>query len=282
MLKKVFIVIIVLIIGLFIFLETYTPPISKNNGKLNIELFLGGGTNQPLIVGFGGGEGGNAWASDYWKETRDDFLKQGYAFLAIGYFGMSNISENLDRIPLDAIYDSIMSIAQNTKINKDKIALIGGSKGAELVLNLASAYKDFDAVVGLVPSHVSFPAVTIMANTSSWKLNNEEVVYVPASYSTIPAAINGDLHKAFSIMLENEDAVEKAAIPVERINGSILLLSAKSDELWPSTYMSDQIIERLDKNRFKHHYQHIAYEGSHAEPLNHFDEIFKFLELYFK
>lgn len=44
----------------------------------NIEsvLYLGKGKNQPLIVGLGGSEGGNAWASDYWKKNETSLLKK--------------------------------------------------------------------------------------------------------------------------------------------------------------------------------------------------------------
>ncbi len=282
MLKKIGIALIIIVLGLFLFLKFYTPPLSENHGKIEAKLFLGEGENQPLIVGFGGGEGGNAWASDYWKPTRDKFLEQGYAFLAVGYFGMDNVPEYLDRISLNAIHDSIVSIAQHPKIDHTKVGLIGGSKGAELVLNLASIYNDIDAVVGIVPSHVSFPAVTLTANTSSWSLNGEEITYAPAPFKVIPAALKGDLHRAFSIMLENEEAVHEALIPVESINGPVLLLSGTNDELWPSAYMSEQIVKRLSEKGFKHYYKHIAIEGGHSAPLDHFAEVFEFLNMHFK
>ncbi|MGB6153213.1 MAG: hypothetical protein WBG48_14610 [Pricia sp.] len=41
-----------------------------------------------MVVGFGGSEGGNAWANDRWSATRERFLAEGYAFLSVGYFGM--------------------------------------------------------------------------------------------------------------------------------------------------------------------------------------------------
>ena len=64
----------------------YAQDIIKSK---NVEaiLYLGKGEKQPLVVGFGGSEGGNAWSSDYWKKTRDQFIERGYAFLAIGYLG---------------------------------------------------------------------------------------------------------------------------------------------------------------------------------------------------
>ena len=63
----------------------------------NVEsvLYLGKNKHQPLVVGLGGSEGGNAWASDYWKTTRDQFIEKGYAFLAIGYFGAEGTPEQI-------------------------------------------------------------------------------------------------------------------------------------------------------------------------------------------
>lgn len=282
MLKKIALVFLLLIVVLFLFLQFYIPGLPENYGKIDTELFLGESDNQPLIVGFGGGEGGNAWASEYWKSTRDQFIDEGYAFLAIGYFGRDNTSEVLDRISLNAIYDSIMKVARNPKINQQKIALIGGSKGAELILNLASRYPEFTSVVAIVPSHVSFPATTILSATSSWNYNNEQVPFVPMTWSATPAALKQDLHGAFSIMLEDDEAVKTAEIPVEKINGPILFLSATEDELWPSKKMSERMMERLEQQKFTHSYQHIAIKGGHTEPLNHFDTIFSFLNTHFK
>ena len=282
MIKKGIIVTVVLLLVLFVFLETYTPPLSDNHGKISTELFLGETENQPLIVGFGGGEGGNAWASDYWQETRNIFIDSGYAFLAVGYFGMQGTPASLDRISLNAIHDAITEAAQHPKVNQNQIAIIGGSKGGELVLNLASRYNDFSAVIALASSHVSFPATTAMANTSSWTYNDEEVTYVTATYSTVPHAIKGDLYSAFTIMLEDKEAVKNATIEVEKINGPILLLSGDKDDQWPSSYMSDQVIARLKSNNFKHYHEHIKFDGGHTAPLKHFNVVIDFLDQHFK
>jgi hypothetical protein len=42
---------------------------------------------------------------------------------------------------------------------------------------------------------------------------------------TISPALKGDHYTAFSMMLEDKEAVKKAEIEVENINGSILLIS---------------------------------------------------------
>lgn len=268
----------IIIIGVFIFLETYTPSLSENQGKVQTRLYLGESDNQPLIVGFGGSEGGNAWDSNFWKPTRDKFLSKGYAFLAVGYFGTKETPNSLDRISLNAIHDAIVEISKNPKIDSQKIAIIGGSKGGELVLNLASYFDDIDAVVAMSASHVSFPAITMMSNTSSWTLNDKELPYAPTPYSAVPAMISGNHLEAYNIILENKDAEYKAQIPVEKINGSIFLLSPTNDESWPSKEMSDKIIKRLKSKGFKNHFEHIIVKGGHTEPIKHFDLIFNFLE----
>lgn len=281
MIKKTLIFLFILVVGLFIFLETYTPPITDKQGKVQTRLYLGESDNQPLIVGFGGSEGGNAWDSDFWKPTRDQFLAKGYAFLAIGYFGSEDTPENLDRISLNAIHDAILRIAENPKINSEKIAVIGGSKGGELVLNLASYFNDIDAVVAMSPSHVSFAGLTVMSHTSSWTLDGQELPFAPTPYSAVPDMISGDILAAYNIILENKESVEKALIPIEQISGSILLLSATQDEAWPSEYMCNQMIERLKSKNFNHPYDHISIEGSHTAPAKHFDLVFDFFEKHF-
>lgn len=282
--KKILFLIGILLGAGLIFMFTYAPPLSEKHGHVQAKLFMGDSTKQPLIVGFGGGSGGNDWARDYMKEKREELLKRGYAVLAIGYFNTGeDTPDNLDRISLNAIADTINQIASRYPgIDENKIALIGGSKGGELILNLASRYPCFKAVIPMSTSHVSFPATTITANTSSWSYNGEEVPYVPAPFKTIGPALKGDLFTAFKMMLEDEAAVKRAEIQVEKINGPILILSATNDEAWPSSEMSKRIMDRLRANDFTYHYEHLEFEGGHTEPLKHFDKVYDFLDLTFK
>ncbi len=205
MIKKIVLIIVLFILFIAFLLTQYTPTLSENHGKLDVKLFLGDSINQPLIVAFGGGPGGNDWTRNYLKEKREEFLNRGYAVLAIGYFNTGNTPDALDRISLNAIADTIMSVARRyPQLDTNKIAVLGGSKGGELILNLASRFDRFKAVVALSTSHVSFPAITWSANTSSWIYNGVEVPYVSAPYETIIPALKGNLHEAFSLMLKNK------------------------------------------------------------------------------
>jgi dipeptidyl aminopeptidase/acylaminoacyl peptidase len=271
------IIVLVLITGV-VYLFTYVPSLSKQHGVVETILYLGDSDNQPLIVAFGGAEGAIDWHRNHMKTKRDSLIQKGYAILAIGYFNAEGTPRNLDRISLDAISDTIMSIAKNSKIDESKIALIGGSRGGELILNLASRFNHFNAVIAMSTSNVSFPAITWSANTSSWTYKNKEVSYVPAGLNTISPAIKGDLYTAHSLMLEDEEAVKKAEIQVENINGPILILSGKDDDQWPATTMSNRIIERLKENNFKFYKEHIILDGGHIEPLKQFNLVYDFLE----
>ncbi len=254
----------------------------EHYGQVESELYLGKGEHQPLIVGLGGSEGGNAWTSDRWEKTRTRFIEDGYAFLAIGYFGGKTTPGQLDRISIDAIHYAITQAAKNPLIDGSKIILVGGSKGAELALLLASYYEDIKCVVGIVPGYAAFPALTLSASTSSWTYKNEEVPYVPMPWSAVPSAMKRDLRAAFQIMIEDKKAVELARIKIENINGPILLMSATKDEMWPSTEMSEEMMAQLKDSNFKHVFKHIAISGGHMDPLDHFDDIHHFLNEQFK
>jgi uncharacterized protein len=280
--KLAFLLFISLIAILLIFLFTYVPPIPKEHGIVEPILYIGEGEEQPLVVAFGGGSGGNDWSRNYLKSKRDSLKKRGYAILAIGYFKSEGTPSSLDRIALDAIRDTILSVAKHPKIDATKIILMGGSKGGELVLNLASRYPDFSGVIAMSTSNVSFPALTWSANTSSWSDKNQEVPYVPATLKTISPAIKSDLYTAHSIMLEDKEAVKKAEIKVEAIKGPILILSAKDDEQWPASEMSDQIVRRLKDNNFPYYYNHVKMDGGHVAPLENFNLVLDFLKEHFK
>ncbi|MEM6737172.1 MAG: acyl-CoA thioester hydrolase/BAAT C-terminal domain-containing protein, partial [Bacteroidota bacterium] len=215
----------------------------------------------------------------------NNFLNQGYAVLSIGYANTENTPEIIERISLNAIYDTIKKVSQHPKIDANKIAILGSSKGGELVLNLASRYDDIDAVVALVPSHVTFPGYTITANTSSWMYNDKEVEFVHLpffKYLWKKLCARGNSQIIQEILEENEKLYEKDAINVEKINGPVLLLSAKNDRAWPSDYMSNQVVNRLEENQFEHHYEHFMFEGSHYDTKKHFDVVFTFLDEHFK
>lgn len=268
----------IILIALLVFATNLLAQDTLKVKNVEAILYLGKGKKQPLIVGLGGSEGGNAWASNHWKKTREQFIEKGYAFLAVGYFGCKNTPAVLDKIAIEDIHKAIEEAAKNKQINIKKIAIVGGSRGGDLALLLGSYYKDIKCVIGLVSSHAVFPGHTQEFNSSCWTFGGKELPFVPVNDEAVPFLMKGDLRGTFEAMLKDTVAEEKAIIKVENIKAPILLLSATKDEICPSTPMAEKMINRLKKNNFKYHYEHVAIEGAHSEPLKHFDLVFDFLK----
>lgn len=249
----------------------------------NVEAILYTGKNkqQPLVVGLGGSEGGNAWAANYWKSTRDLFLEKGYAFLAIGYFGCKGTPAILNQVAIDDVYKAIAEAKKNKQVNPAKVAVIGGSRGADLALLLGSYYKDISCVVGMSSSHAVFPGHTQEFTTSCWTYGGKELPFIPVNEAAVPFLMKGDLRGTFTAMLKDSVAEQQSLIKVEKIHGPILLLSATNDEIIPAVSMGEKMISRLKNNSFIYPYEHVIYEGTHAEPTKHFDKVFDFLDSHF-
>lgn len=255
-----------------------------NHGKVAVEFFPGEPSAQPkpLLVAFGGAEGGNLWASERWAAERQAFLDEGYAMLAVAYFGQPGLPRNLDRIALEGIHDAIRAASAREGVDGRCVALVGGSKGAELALLLASRYPDIDAVAAIVPGSAVFVGHTQAFSTSSFSHHGVQVPFVPLPWSATGALLAGDKRAVFDHMMADADAMARAAIPVEQINGPVFLLSATRDELWDSRGMSDAMIARLDAKGFAFAREHVAIKGGHIEPTRHLDRVRGFLGRHFK
>ena len=259
-----------------------TKTLPARHGQVDVELFVRDGGRRPLLVGLGGSEGGNPWASHRWRGQRERFLDRGYALLALGYFGTPNSPEALDRISLDGVHAAITEAARDPRVDGRCIALIGGSRGAELALLLASHYPDIDAVVAIVPGSAVFPALTDAMTTPGFSRGDKPLPFVPMTWGATPDLLVGNLRGAFETIMQDEAAMARAAIPVERINGPVQFVSASRDEAWPSKEMSDAMMQRLKARGFRHHAEHLLVQGGHAEPLDEFPKMEAFLETRFK
>jgi dienelactone hydrolase len=103
------------------------------------------------------------------------------------------------------------------------------------------------------------------AEFASWTIGGEAVPYAGrVRNDAVPPSADGviRLTPAFLDFIADEAAVSAALIPVENINGPVLLISGKADSLWPSTHFSNLIEERLHARGFDFAAQHLSYEGA--------------------
>jgi BAAT / Acyl-CoA thioester hydrolase C terminal/Acyl-CoA thioester hydrolase/BAAT N-terminal region len=71
-----------------------------------------------------------------------------------------------------------------------------------------------------------------------------------------------ELGLAFLEGLADAEAVAAAAIPVERIQGPVLLVSAGQDKGWPSRALSEIAVDRLRRAGHPYPVEHLVYEAA--------------------
>ena len=209
----------------------------------------------PAVIVLGGSEGGIN------REAAALLASHGFAALALAYFGIDPLPERLDRIPVETVDRAVDWLRAQPSVDGAKIAVFGGSKGAELALVAASRNPAIRAVVAYAPSSVVFQSITNGKGgvTSSWTAGGKELPFAPYAAS-----------EAFSSSHRLVDLYEPtlaaapaaAAIPIEKIDGPILLLAGKEDALWPSATMAEHIVARAKEQGFRHPVINQTVEGA--------------------
>ncbi|HST20737.1 MAG TPA: acyl-CoA thioester hydrolase/BAAT C-terminal domain-containing protein [Blastocatellia bacterium] len=215
----------------------------------------------PAIMVLGGSEGGIRSA-----ESRAGLLaSHGYAALAVAYFGMEGLPQRLVSIPIEYLKKALDWMASQKNVDRKRLAVMGGSKGGELALLLASYFPELKAVVAYVPSSVAWPAIG--GTGPSWTYQDKPVTYLPYKSGSMPSSKNGAmvLMPLYLASFDDQEAAKNASIAVEKINGSVLLISGKDDQLWPSSVMGDMVIARLKEKKHRFKYEHLSYDkAGHA------------------
>lgn len=228
---------------------TWFPPIS--------------GKRSPAIIVLGGSEGGEKSAS----LVAGALAKQGYGALALAYFRADGLPATLQNVPLEYFDRAITWLSRQPLADADRLGMYGVSIGAETALIVATRHPELKAIVVAVPSSVvwqGYDPADYRSVESTYSLNGKGIPYLPYDTSLPFTGVYALYASSLKHLPEHPDA----AIPVERINGAILLLSAKADSLWPSSAMSEQIMARLDAARYRHPHRHVAFaDAGHGATL---------------
>ncbi len=220
----------------------------------------------PVVItlsGSGGGlsEGGAAL-----------YASHGYAGFALAYFNYEDLPNDLIEIPLEYFETAIRWLQRQPRLDGDRIAVSGASRGGELVLLLGATFPAVKAVIAYVPSGVVHGGIGrsgVRGASPAWTFHGEAIPYLQPRAEKLspepPPPPQGEpiaLTPRFLRFLEDEEAAERAEIPVERINGPVLLISGKDDAMWPSERLAEIARRRLEEHHFPNPYRHLAYDGA--------------------
>ncbi|MGW8114916.1 acyl-CoA thioester hydrolase/BAAT C-terminal domain-containing protein [Caproicibacterium sp. NSD3] len=218
-------------------------PVSKEKNK--------------VVIAMSGSEGGLKHAEMLAHFLQDNNIPA----LALGLFKTKNSQRNLDRIPLERIYDVIIWLQRNGYKN---IAVEGVSKGAEYALAAAIAFPELSCVIVKTPSWFYSEGIISQkpSGTSCWSYLGKELPFTP--YKTRKFGMGKMLWKAkeFNILEVNtsKTIVPESIIPVEKIKAPILMFSTSADTIWPSKESCEKLEDRLNKKNFSYPHRHICFD----------------------
>ena len=200
------------------------------------------------------------------------YASHGYAGFALAYFNYEDLPQDLIEIPLEYFETAIRWLQRQPRLDGDRIAVSGASRGGELVLLLGATFPAVKAVIAYVPSgivHGGIGRSGVRGASPAWTFRGEAIPYLQPRAERLspepPPPPKGEpipLTPRFLRFLEDEEAAERAEIPVECINGPVLLISGKDDAMWPSERLAEIARRRLEEHHFPHSYRHLAYDGA--------------------
>ncbi|RPI29665.1 MAG: acyl-CoA thioesterase [Chloroflexota bacterium] len=219
---------------------------------------------RPTVICLGGSEGGLS------EGTAALLASHGYTALALAYFGYETLPPELVEIPLEYFAEAIAWLKTQPAVDPARMAVLGGSKGAELALLLGATYpQDIRAVVAYKPSSVVWMGISTRPENysqgprSSWSSSGVGIPFANGGFTlNMVGLVTGReiaLRSWYQAGLESGGAVS-AVIPVEKIDGPVLLVSGVDDQMWPSTEMGDAVMKRLRANGHPYEDIHLVYD----------------------
>ena len=201
------------------------------------------------------------------------YASRGYAALAVGYFKCPGRSDYISDTHLEYFETALQWIHRELRPRDGFVALSGQSRGGELVLLLGSLFPDLvKAVIGYVPSALVHCAQNACDPAKgregpAWIFRGQPIPDIwsnnrTASWAPWDEGPEPRRHTAAMLTaLQDPDAVERARIRVERIDGPVMLLSATDDGSWPSSLYSKMVKDHLAANHHPYPVEHHDWEG---------------------
>ena len=209
--------------------------------------FPAAGTAQlGTVVVFGGSEGS--------ADTRNaqDLQAQGYNVLALYFFGQPGQKEQLAEVPLD-FFDEVLAWIETNANSDEPLTVIGGSKGAELTMNLAARYPEIDNFIAYTPAEYTYQGLAFNGQyQSSFTYQGEPVSFlkfssdpqvaftmISRSVLGLPVSYRPTYEKA--VETATPDQRDAARIDLKNFRGHGLLFAGDHDAMWQAEIAAKNI-----------------------------------------
>lgn len=205
------------------------------------------------------------------------YASRGYAAFALAYFKAPGLSDYISNTPLEYFQTGLRWLRNKVQPKHDFVAISGQSRGGELVLLLGATFpKEVSAVVAYVPGAVVHSGQNacdpkIGREGPTWLLGGKPIPHVwennrTATWAPFDEGPAPHRHeKAILTALQDPDAVARARIRVEDIEGPVMLLSGTDDGSWPSSLYSKMVQDKLVEVHHPYPVKWLDYEnGGHS------------------
>lgn len=198
-----------------------------------------GARGLPLIIAISGSDGGLDTASRMGRA----FSNHGYAVLALAYWRAPGLPPAMENIPLEYFKRAIDWAKVRPEVDPDRIGLVGASRGAERALLIAAHDADIKAVLAVAPSSHVWPASSMNLSAGADGATVRKPAWTPGGQPiAFLSPVGSGARAVFAAGLADASRHPDAEIPVERINGAVLLLSGDDDDIWPAGPMAERIV----------------------------------------
>jgi dienelactone hydrolase len=205
------------------------------------------------------------------------YASRGYAAFALAYFKAPGLSDYISNPPLEYFQTGLRWLRKKVQPKHDFVAISGQSRGGELVLLLGATFpEEVSAVVAYVPGAVVHSGQNacdpkIGREGPTWLLGGKPIPHVwennrTATWAPFDEGPSPHRHeKAILTALQDPDAVARARIKVEDIQGPVMLLSGTDDGSWPSSIYSKMVQDKLAEVNHPYPVEWLDYEnGGHS------------------
>lgn len=165
----------------------------------------------------------------------------GATAVALRWFGGPGQQPAPFEVPLELFVEALDRLA----VECDRLALLGTSFGAEAALLVASVDVRVRAVVAVAPSPVVWAGVDGTRLTSHWTHHGKPLDFVPLDESWAPDTDPPSYRSLYERSHAADPTVTaRATIPVERIEGEVLVVGGEDDQVWPGADFARAVADR--------------------------------------
>lgn len=218
----------------------------------------------PAVLLIGGSEGYHAHRYTLWAAW---WASHGVAAFAQGYFGPPPLPRHLARIPIETFLEGLSWLRGRPEVDPQKVFVMGGSRGSEAAL-LTGIHADPPpaGVIAWMPSHALWMGLDFRRGPQpAWTWKHQDLPFASTGWSMEilrlmigqPARLRSLYEKAI-----RRGTPENAVIAVERLKTPLLLISGTDDQMWPSTEMAKEMVNRMESHGLGDHVRHLALQGA--------------------